>query len=289
MMNQQPVDLRAAVRNLNSLPAMPVIAQKLLALKLDSEEGERQMMLLIAQDPMISAKIVGLANSPLLGTTRHITAVKDAAMLLGLTRVKSVATGIAVMSLVNKPIGRFDPQELWMHDLGVAFAMLPVVRAMPARNRPADDMIFLAGMLHDIGFLALAHLDPKRSDDLHTRLVIEENRPAIEVERELLDVTHDELGAELAKYWNLPEEIVAVIRYHHTPDAPESGGGQPLVRIVNITEKLIPSFGLREFVGNTVSDEEWAALGIDPARAEEIAAQAAEQAEQATQFASTFS
>jgi HD-like signal output (HDOD) protein len=193
------------------------------------------------------------------------------------------------MSLVNKPIGRFDPQELWMHNLGVAFAMLPVVRAMPARNRPADDMIFLAGMLHDIGFLALAHLDPKRSDDLHTRLVIEENRPAIEVERELLDVTHDELGAELAKYWNLPEEIVSVIRYHHTPDAPESAGGQPLVRIVNITEKLIPSFGLREFVGNTVSDEEWAALGIDPSRAEEIAALAAEQAEQATQFASTFS
>lgn len=288
-MNEQHVDLRAAVRNLNSLPAMPVIAQKLLALKLDSDEGERQMMLLIAQDPMISAKIVGLANSPLLGTTRHITAVRDAAMLLGLTRVKSVATGIAVMSLVNKPIGRFDPQELWMHNLGVAFAMLPVVRAMPARNRPADDMIFLAGMLHDIGFLALAHLDPKRSDDLHTRLVIEEKRPAIEVERELLDVTHDELGAELAKYWNLPEEIVAVIRYHHTPDAPESGVGQPLVRIVNITEKLIPSFGLREFVGDTVSDEEWAALGIDPAQAEEIAAQAAEQAEQATQFASTFS
>jgi putative nucleotidyltransferase with HDIG domain len=288
-MNEQRVNLRAAVRNLNSLPAMPVIAQKLLALKLDSEEGERQMMLLISQDPMISAKIIGLANSPLLGTTRHITAVKDAAMLLGLTRVKSVATGIAVMSLVNKPIGRFDPQELWMHNLGVAFAMLPVVRAMPFKNRPADDMIFLAGMLHDIGYLALAHLDPKSSDDLHTRLVIEENRPAIEIERELLEVTHDELGAELAKHWNLPEEIVSVIRYHHTPEVAAAIDAQPLVRIVNITEKLIPSFGLREFVGNTVSDEEWEALGIDPEQAEEIAAQAAEQAEQATQFASTFS
>lgn len=288
-MNDKQVDLRAAVRNLNSLPAMPVIAQKLLALKLDSDEGERQMMLLIAQDPMISAKIIGLANSPLLGASRHITAVKDAAMMLGLTRVKSVATGIAVMSLVNKPIGRFDPQELWMHNLGVAFAMLPVVRAMPARNRPADDQIFLAGMLHDIGYLALAHLDPKRSDDLHTRLVIEESRPAIEVERELLDVTHDELGAELAKHWNLPEEIVAVIRYHHTPDAEEASSvAQTLVRIVNITERLIPSFGLREFVGHQIAAEEWEALGIDPEQAEEIAAQAAEQAEQATQFASTF-
>lgn len=288
-MTEQVVNLRAAVRNLNSLPAMPVIAQKLLALKLDSDEGEKQMMLLIAQDPMISAKVIGLANSPLIGASRHITTVRDAAMLLGLTRVKSVATGIAVMSLVNQPIGRFDPQELWMHNLGVAFAMLPVVRAMPAKNRPQDDMIFLAGMLHDIGYLALAHLDPKRSDDLHTRLVIEENRPAIEVERELLEVTHDELGAELAKHWNLPEEIVAVIRYHHTPDVADAEPGQPLVRIVNIAERLIPSFGLREFVGHTIADSEWEALGIDPADADEIAAQAAEQAEQASQFASSLS
>src|SRR5512135_1495349 len=276
-----PIDLRQAVRNLNSLPAMPVIAQKLMSLKLDSEEGERQMMLLIDQDPMISAKIIGLANSPLLGATRKIANVREASMLLGMNRVKSVATGIAVMSLVSKPIGRFDPQELWLHNLSVAFAMLPVVRAMPFKDRPKDDMIFLAGMLHDIGYFALAHLDTKRSDDLHTRLFIESDRPAIEVERELLEITHDELGAELAKHWNLPGEIVAVLRYHHRPDAPGAAEGQPLVRILNITEKLLPQIGLREFVGNHVAPEEWAALGIDPDRAEEIAEQAAEQANEA--------
>jgi putative nucleotidyltransferase with HDIG domain len=283
-----PIDLRQAVRNLNSLPALPVIAQKLMALKLDSEEGEKQMMLLIAQDPMISAKVIGLANSPLLGATRHITAVRDAAMLLGLTRVKSVATGIAVMSLVSKPIGRFDPQELWLHTMGVSFAMLAVVHAMPAKNRPPDDLIFLAGMLHDIGYLALAYLDTQRSDDLHTRMVIEPDKLAIEVERELLEVTHDELGAELAKHWNLPSEIVAVIRYHHTPDAPASAEGQPLARIINITEKLLPMIGLREFVGNYVAPEEWRALGIDPERAADIAEQAVEQANQAAQFSDSF-
>lgn len=284
-----PIDLRSAVRNLSSLPALPVIAQKLMALKLDSEEGEQQMLLLIAQDPMISAKIIGLANSPLLGATRHISAVRDAAMLLGLTRVKSVATGIAVMSLVNKPIGRFDPQELWMHSMSVAFAMLPVVRAMPAKNRPPDDLIFLTGMLHDIGYLALAHLDTQRSDDLHTRFVIEPDRLAIEVERELLEVTHDELGAELAKHWNLPSDIVSVIRYHHEPEVAEAAEGQPLVRIINITEKLLPQTGLREFVGNYVSPEEWTSLGINPDQAAEITEQAAEQANQSAQFYNSFS
>lgn len=284
-----PIDLRQAVRNLNSLPAMPLIAQKLMSLKLDSEEGEKQMLLLISQDPMISAKIIGLANSPLLGASRKITAINDAAMLLGLTRIKSVATGIAVMSLVSKPIGRFDPQELWLHNMGVAFAMLPVVRAMPAKNRPQDDLIFLTGMLHDIGYLVLAHLDTRRSDDLHTRFVIEPDRPAIEIERELLEMTHDELGAELAKHWNLPSEIVTVLRYHHTPEAAGAAEGQPLVRIVNITEKLLPPLGIREFVGSQVAAEEWTALGIDPDRAEEIAEQVVEQANQAAQFTNSFS
>ena len=90
-----PIDLKEAVKRLDSLPAMPVIAQKLLALKLDTDQDEQQMLLLIAQDPLISAKIIGLANSPLVGASRKISTVKDASMLLGLKRVQSVATGLA--------------------------------------------------------------------------------------------------------------------------------------------------------------------------------------------------
>ncbi len=283
-----PVDLREGIQHLDSLPAMPEIAQKLMSLNLDSEEGEQQMLMLISQDPLISAKIIGLSNSPLLGASRKANSVKEAAMLLGLNRVKSVATGIAVMSLISNSIGRFDPQGLWMHNMSVAFAMLPVVRAMPYKTRPQDDLIFLAGMLHDIGYLALAHLDAQISDDLHMRIAIEPERPAMEIERELLSSTHDELGAELARFWNLPEELISVIQYHHRPDAPEAAPGLPLARIINVTEKLIPALGMREFVGDHVSDEEWAALGIDPDQAEEIAALAIEQAEQAVQFVSSL-
>lgn len=282
-----PVDLRQSLCHLQDLPAFPVIAQKLLALNLDTEQGEQQMMLLIAQEPLISARLIGLANSPLLGASRKIISVHEAAVMLGLTRVKSVATGIAVMSLTSQPIGRFDPQELWLHSLCVAFAMLPVVRAMPSAKRPPDDLIFLAGMLHDIGYLALAYLDPQRSDDLHTRLAIETERLAIEVERDLLEITHDELGAELAMHWNLPEQLVAAIRCHHVLDAQDAEEILPLAHIIHITEKLLPLNGLYEPVGCDVTAEEWIALGIDPARADEIAVQAQEQAEQAVQCAFT--
>jgi putative nucleotidyltransferase with HDIG domain len=284
-----PSYIKKAVSNLDTLPAMPVIAQKLLALKLDTEEGERMLLTLIEQDPQISAKILGMANSAMLGASRQIKSVRDAAMLLGVKRVQSIAVGIAIISLMTvAPAGEFRIQDLWLHSFRVAFAMQGIARAMPAEMRPQDDQIFLVGLLHDIGYLALAFLEPKLSNKLHNYLAAEPQRPSLEVEREILEICHDELGAELARHWNLPEEIIAVLRYHHSPDAAEASAGQPLVRMINLVEKLLPSYGIIEYVTPDISLAEWEALGIDPSKAEEVKEQVNEQAEQAIQFASSF-
>ena len=283
------VDLRQAINNLDALPAMPVIAQKLLALKLDTDEGERMLLVLIEQDPQISARILGLANSAMVGAVRPIKSVRDAAILLGLKRVQSVAAGIAIISLMAKaPAGEFNMRDLWLHSFRVAFAMQGIARIMPAKTRPQDNQIFLVGMLHDIGYLALAFLDPALSDKLHNHLAAEPDRPSQEVEREILEICHDELGAELARHWNLPDEIIAVLRYHHSPDAHGAEAGQPLARMVNIAEKLLPPLGIIEHVVSDISAEEWEALGIDLSRTEEVKEQVNEQAAQAMQFASSF-
>ena len=276
------IDLRQAVKQIDALPAMPVIAQKLLALNINTDEDEREMLMLIEQDPQISAKIIGLSNSSMISSTRKSTSVKEAAVLLGMNRVKSVAISIAIMSLSTKVVtGKFNIQDLWLHSFGIAFAMIDIARAMPAKIRPKDDQVFLAGILHDIGYLALAFLDPKRSDDLHARLSAESDSPVLSVEREMLGICHDELGAELARHWNLPDEIIAVLRYHHTPDAIEAAAGQPIVHMINLAEKLLASFGINEHVDTNISDEDWEILGIDPSKSEEISVQVAEQAEQA--------
>ena len=284
-----PVNLREAIKNLDSLPALPFIAQKLLTLDTSTDEGQKQLLSLIEQDPQILAKIIGLANAPVLGSSRKISSVSEAALVLGINKVKSVATGIAIMSIQNKTsTGNLNLQDLWMHNLGIAFAMLAIGRAMPRQIRPQDDYIFLAGMLHDIGYIALAHLDPQRSNELHTYQAAAPTRSALEIEKSLVDICHDELGAELARQWNLPNEIISVIRYHHTPDAPEAPKDQPLIRMVYIAEKMLPSFGMGERVDAGIHDSDWEALSISPSNAEEILIQAAEQADQASQFAANL-
>jgi len=285
-----PIDLRVAIKNLDSLPALPLIAQKLLTLDVGTDEGQRQMLVLIEQDPQILAKVIGLANSPVLGASRKVGSISEAAILLGINRIKTVATGMAMMSVnAGTSTGSFNLHDLWMHNLGIAFSMIAIGKAMPKKIRPADDFIFLSGMLHDIGYIALALLDPQRSNELHTYQAANPTRQVLEIERSLLEVCHDELGAELALKWNLPSEIISVIRYHHTPDAAEAPKDQPLIRMVYIAEKMLPSFGMSEHVNPGIHDSDWEALGIDPSHAEEIMVQAAEQADQATQFAANLS
>jgi len=248
-----PINLREAIKSLDSLPTLPIIAQKLLALNTETDEGQRQLLVLVEQDPQILAKIIGLANSPMFGTSRKISSISEATSILGINKIKSVASGIAMMSIKSgTSTGSLKLQDLWMHNLGIAFAMLAIGRAMPRQIRPQDDDIFLAGMLHDI------------------------------------DICHDELGAELARYWNLPVEIISVIRYHHTPDAVEAPKDHPLIRMVYMAEKMLPSFGMNEQVDPGIHDYDWEALSISPANAEEILTQAAEQADQAALFAASL-
>lgn len=278
--------LKQSLANLDSLPAMPATAQKLLALPLDTDEGETQMLQLIGQDPQISAKIISLANSPIMGVSRKLNTVSDAAMLLGLTRVKSVAVGIASMShLAQSPAGKyFKPQDLWLHSMTVAIVMRTIAQAMPRNIRPNEDQIFLAGLLHDIGFMALHHIDTEASDALHHQLLLQPERPILEIELETLGITHCYIGSQLARHWYLPEEIIAVLGYHHPPYAEEVADGNPLVRLVSLSEKVAPNFGIAEHTGDEIQEYEWLELGINPADVEDICAQANELAVQTAQL-----
>ena len=262
--------LRQAIDQLGALPPIPRIAQQILALRITSDADERALLDLIEQDPTILAKIIGLANSPLYGTSRKIMSLHDAVAILGQRRVKMVALSFAMMSsMFRKTAGNLDIHGLWQHSLSVAMAMDALARQMPPALRPEDDALYLAGLLHDIGFLVLDHLDPELSDRFHARLAHDPAQPIEAVEAEMLETSHGELGAELARHWALPEPAATVLRHHHAP-AQAPAAGQPLATMIHIAEQLLPTFGIAEPVPPQIAPEAWQALGIDPARADEV-------------------
>ena len=276
-----PKNLRQALNKLDCLPPIPSTAQKILSLKIATDEGERVLLELIKNDPPILSKIVGLSNSPLFGTGRKILTLKDATALLGIKRVKMIALSFAMMSSMTRKSGsQLNISCLWRHCLAVAMTMGTLARFMPDGLRPSDEEIYLAGLLHDIGFLVLDYIDAKLSDQLHARLAAEPGRPIEEIEAEMLEMNHSELGAELGRHWNLPKPIIAVMSYHHASNEERTAVGQPLVDMANLAEKLLPSLGIAESVQMDIAAEEWQALGIDPLKENEIRAKVQEHAKQ---------
>lgn len=278
--------LKQALSGIDALPAMPAIAQKLLTLQLNTDEGEAELLHLIGQDPQLAAKIVGLANSPAIGSSLKITTIADAAMLLGLNRIKSVALGVAALSGLSKapPSKYFKPHDLWLHSMTIAIVMRAIAQEMPKATRPPEEHIFLAGLLHDIGFMVLHHLDLELSNELHYQLRMQPKHPIIELELETLGLTHCYIGSQLARYWHLPAEIIAVTGYHHPPYVDEMGQSNNLIRLLHMTERLLPDFGINEHGDGTLGETDWISLGIDPARAEEITGLANELAIQIAQL-----
>ena len=156
-------------------------------------------------------------------------------------------------------------------------------KEMPRNALPFINEMFFAGLLHDIGYMVLNQIDKKLSDKLHSQFVVEEDRTSIEIEDEMLELNHCQLGAELARHWHLPDRLIAVIRYHHDPNNEHAAIGQPLVNMVNLAEKILPVAGFNERVSAEIKLEEWLALGIKPESGESIIKKIKRQAKQANQ------
>lgn len=264
-------NLQQALTHIHKLPAMPDIARKMLALPLNTDEGEAQLLKLIAQDPQISARIIGLSNASIFGAPGMISSISDAAMRLGLMRIKVIAIGMATIAAFSKQSEeKFKSADLWTHSLAIATVMRCVAKHMPARNRPLEDQIFLAGLLHDIGYSVLNFIAKDLSNALHDRLHTAADAPLIETEQALLGTCHGEIGAKLGMHWDLPPEIIAVIRHHHQPDHPGAAIAAPLVRLIHIAEKILPDRGIVEHTASDITAEEWIHLGIDPEEAAAI-------------------
>jgi HD-like signal output (HDOD) protein len=107
----------------------------------------------------------------------------------------------------------------------------------------------------------------------------------MEMEQELLGMTHCDIATQLGKHWGLPEEIIAVLHFHHSPDDEAAAEGQPLVNMINLVEKMLSEFGKHEATEQVISDQEWQDLGIDPIQADDIRIQISEVAEQAKNLA----
>lgn len=199
------------VQDLKSLPALPETVHHVRESMTDLSISPKDVAETIIKDPPIAAKVLSVANSAAYGFPNKVDSVDLAVALMGLKETYSIVLSAAVINIFEKT-RNFDYRAYWEEAMTCAAAAKTIAKAC---NRERGQSVFTAGLLHDIGRIALLETVPELYANVSSRLVGED---LIRAEQEHIGLTHAEAGYELAINWNLPIEIAEPIRFHHDPE-----------------------------------------------------------------------
>ncbi len=205
-------ELVEGYRELVSLPQVAIQVNEMVE---DPDCSVDALAGVISQDPALTIRLLGIANSPYYGFTNEIGTVQRAIAVLGIKQIRDlVLSASAARAFEGIPVDVIAVEDFWQHSLYCGL----LAQALAEKSEQSHSSMFIAGLLHDIGQLLLFHRYPHEMHEVIMRMVEGEHPlTLIEAEQEYLGTDHCEVGAELARKWRLPTQLIEVIAYHHAP------------------------------------------------------------------------
>ncbi len=233
--------IRKILAQTQTLPTAPAVPADLASLLKNENARAQDFEQVIRPDLALSADILKLANSAYFGGGRRIATIRQAVAFLGTERIFELAASAWFCKTLPERIPGYDvsAKSLWIHSaaVGVLCEKLAEVGRIQV-----PDMAFTAGLLHDIGKLAIGTLLVDKLDivlwDMQT------NRQSFtEAERHALGTDHAEVGEMLCDAWHLPKNLGFAAGYHHLPADAPIGADQSLVDLIHVADGLAHSLG----------------------------------------------
>lgn len=203
---------------LDNLPTLPVVALAAAEVLQSPRATISQVAEILRGDPSLSSKLLKLVNSAYFGVPGGVSDIGRAIPFIGFSTLHQLVLSVSVLDAleVSGEAG-FDPRALWLHALTVGTCARLLAEELGVPN---PGTCFTAGLLHDIGKIALAKLAPEQL----ARAYAEARAQGVsmdEAERRVGLPSHDAVGARLARQWRFPPELAAPIEMHHALSRPE--------------------------------------------------------------------
>ena len=228
------------VARIQTTPAIPMVLQPLLKMLATPPEDVdvNEIVRLISYDNTIAAQCLRVAGSPLFGLTQPPKSIAATVVVLGLRRVESILLTCCMGQAFPGRKSGLDPTIFWRHSLGCAMVCRKFSEKIARFDR---EKAYVAGLLHDIGFLVNSLVVPSEFAAT-TAKAAKEQIPLHLAEAATLGFTHCDTGYVLAQQWSLAPEIANVIAYHHSvEDCPEP---RSLVALVHLSDLMCRMRGL---------------------------------------------
>ncbi|MDI1260012.1 HDOD domain-containing protein [Aquabacterium sp.] len=248
-----PDQFKAKVRE---LPSLPAVVMELIASLGNESLSSDDIAVKLSRDPALSAKTLRMANSAFYGMTRQIGSIPEALTILGMRTVRTVVVAAGVTGSLKAPQGiDYEFNGFWRHAVGAALCGQALARELQMDS----DIGFAAGLLHDIGRIALACAYP----DVYVKVLAHQRDNdllLIEAERALMNIDHAVAGARIAEHWRFSPVIVEAIEFHHSPSMHHGPG---LVGLAHLADAFSHALGFSGASNETVPPtppDIWAAM-----------------------------
>jgi len=205
--------LEHILNEIEELPTLPVVSQRILELMADENASNRDIARLVENDQSLALKIMKIANSAFFGSLTRINSLEQAMVKLGMNEVRSIVLAVSVYDFFsNSDSGVFDRRRFWKHGIVCSQA----AKYLDNYFRTGNDTLFISGLVHDMG---KAVLDEYFHDEFLSIInYLELKRCTFsEAEKTVIGITHSHIAARLLNQWKFPDNIIHQILYHHTP------------------------------------------------------------------------
>ncbi|MDQ5916729.1 MAG: hypothetical protein QG584_2623 [Pseudomonadota bacterium] len=276
------LDRDTVLKGVRNLPSLPTVVIELLQSMDNDDADTRELASKLARDQALTAKVLRVANSSFYGLQGKVDSIGDAIVVLGLHGVRTLATAAAITD-VFAPKGSgaaanvqtYDMRLFWRHSIAVGLC----AKAIARKRRLNDGNAFTAGLMHDIGRLALASCFPG-----HIAAVakdrVEHGDCWLFAERRVLGLDHAEIGQWLTEHWRFPPLLSRAIGTHHQPDMQQD----LLATVIHVADRLghrLDDEPAGQIPVPPIDEAAMAAVGLDEESAAELVAVVQEQFESA--------
>jgi HD-like signal output (HDOD) protein len=183
----------------------------------DDEVLLEQLAASIQIDPVLSAKLLRVANSPFFGMSGRIHALQESLMVIGLSNTRAYVQAEILRSMVeHPPWDKVDLQLFWQHALWLASAGYVLAN----RTAVSPSMAFSVGLFHNFGRLVLLEHYASAYAPMFQQPTC--GLALARYEEEHFHVDHSKLGAEILQHWRLPEALVQAVLLQYQAEDPNN-------------------------------------------------------------------
>lgn len=206
-------ELRRLAGGARSLPSVPDLYNQINAELASDDPSVARVSEIIAHDPAMTVRILQIVNSSFFGLRTVVTDITQATTLLGLDTISSLVLGVGLFRTAPADaVSAGMVGHVYESSIEIA-SVAKKIAQLAGADRPVAEEAYLAGLIQDIGILALASNWPARWRQV--------DRSAMDLsETSIFGTTHAAFGAYLASLWGLPDSLVEAIRFHNDPEGP---------------------------------------------------------------------